>query len=137
MRSIPGPWSELGAGGLLALAAALALAGCGGDASGEDSGAGEAEPVGQELGGSVAHLAQCSDWAGATEAEKLATIEDIRSQVNREDAGVSASALSDAEAMEVFDNGCDQASAQGYRLHIMYARAAAFKPLRDIAEGDG
>jgi hypothetical protein len=38
--------------------------------------------------------------------------------------------------MEVFDNGCDEASAQGYRLHVMYARAAAFKPLQDIAEGE-
>lgn len=121
----------------LLAAAALALAGCGADdGSGGEGSAAEAEPVGEELGGSVAQLAQCSDWVGASEAAKLATIEDIRSQVNREDAGVTASALSDAEAMEVFDNGCDEPSAASYRLHVMYGRAAAFKPLRDIAEGN-
>ena len=135
MRSIPGLARGPLAGGLLALTAALALAGCGGDASGENTDADGAEPVGQELGGSVAHLAQCSDWVGATEAEKLATIEEIRSQVNREDAGVSASALSDAEAMEVFENGCDEPAASSFRLHVMYGRAAAFQPLKDIAEG--
>jgi hypothetical protein len=120
----------------LALLAAFALAGCGADAGDKGGADAGAEPVGQQLGGSVAHLAQCGDWVGASEAEKLATIEDIRSQVNREDGGVTASALTDAEAMEVFDNGCDEAAAQSYRLHIMYARAAAFKPLREIAEGE-
>jgi hypothetical protein len=115
---------------LALLALAPALAGCG------DSGEGEsAEPVGQELGGSVAQLVQCRDWVEATEAQKIATIADIRSQVNREDAGVTTSELSDDEAMEVFENGCDEAHAAGFRLHVMYARAAAFKPLREIAEG--
>ncbi len=112
--------------------AALGAAGCGAD----DGEAGDAEAVGQELGGSVAQLAQCRDWVAASEEQKLATIEDIRSQVNREDAGVSSSALSDDEAMEVFENGCDETRALGYRLHVMYARAAAFKPLQDIAEGE-
>ena len=73
----------------------------------------------------------------APRQQRVATIEDIRSHVNREDAGVEASELSDAEAMEVFDNGCDEPAADGYRLHVMYARAAAFKPLRDIAAGTG
>jgi hypothetical protein len=111
---------------------ALAGAGCGSD---DEQSSEEAGAVGQELGGSVAPLAQCRDWVEASDEEKLATIEDIRSQVNREDAGVTASELSDDEAMEVFDNGCDETYAAGYRLHVMYARAAAFKPLRDIAEG--
>jgi hypothetical protein len=117
----------------LALLAAALVGGCGSD-DGEPSGADE--PVGQELGGSVAPLAQCRDWVEATEAEKLATIEDIRSQVNREDAGVESSSLTDSEAMEVFENGCDEVRALGYRLHVMYARAAAFKPLQEIAEGE-
>lgn len=111
----------------------MAVTGCGDSASGESEGA---EPVGQELGGSVAQLAQCSDWVSATEDERLATIEDIRSQVNREDAGVTASALSDERALEVFDNGCAEPSAASFRLHVMYARAAAFEPLRKIAEGE-
>ena len=113
-----------------AIAVALALAGCGDSGESEDS-----DPVGQKLGGSVAQLVQCRDWVEATEAQKLATIADIRSQVNREDAGVSTSVLADSEAMEVFENGCDEPYAAGFRLHVMYARAAAFKPLREIAEG--
>ncbi len=91
--------------------------------------------MGNELGGSVAPLAQCSDWLQATEAERVATVEDIRSQVNREDAGVTSSALTNEEATEVFDNGCDVPYAQGFRLHVMYARAASVKPLQDIANG--
>lgn len=109
------------------------MAGCGGDEGGGQA----VEPVGQELGGSVAPLAQCRDWVEATDEEQLATVEDIRSQVNREDAGVTSSALTDDETIEVFDSGCDEAYAQGFRLHVMYARAAAFKPLREIAEGEG
>ena len=121
-------------GGFLALAAAgaIALAGCG-DSGSDD---GEAEPVGNELGGSVAPLAACSDWLAASDDEKVATVEDIRSQVNREDAGVTASALTNEEAIEVFDNGCDQPYAQSFRLHVLYARAASVKPLQDIAEGN-
>ena len=115
------------------MAGALALVACGSQSSADES---EAEPLGQELGGSVAHLAQCSDWVEGTRAEKLATIEEIRSQVNREDLGVTASELSDERAMEVLDNGCAQPYADGYRLHIMYGRAAAFEPLRKVAEGE-
>ena len=114
--------------------AALALAGCGADDGGGASPAGE--PVGQEVAGSVAAFAQCRDWTGASEADKLATIEEIRSQVNRKDAGVSASELSDEDAMDVFEHGCAEPYADGFRLHVMYARAAAFQPLRDIAEGN-
>ena len=58
------------------------------------------------------------------------------SEVNREDAGVESSLLTDDEAMEVFENGCDEVRALGFRLHVMYARAAAFKPLQEIAEGE-
>ena len=118
---------------LLALAGSVVLAGCGSESQAGESGV---EPVGQELGGSVAHLAQCADWSGASHDQKLATIEEIRSQVNREDAGVTASALSDDRAMDVLDNGCAAPASESFRLHIMYARAAAFEPLRKIAEGE-
>jgi hypothetical protein len=116
---------------LTAVALALLVPGCG---SGEDDDSGDA--VGQELGGSVAQLAQCSDWAGATEEQRLATIEDIRSHVNQEDSGVTASVLTDEEAVEVFDRGCERPAAGSFRLYVMYARAAAFKPLREVAEGE-
>jgi len=133
VRSISVRRPRRSTGTALCILAAALVAGCGDDGEIES---GAAEPVGQELGGSVAQLAQCRDWAPATPAEKLATIEAIRAQVNREDAGVSSSELSDAEALEVFDNGCAKPYADGFRLHIIYARAAAFKPLRDIAEGN-
>jgi hypothetical protein len=130
--SRPKPTARSGAPPVLALVAALALGGCGE----EGKAAAGAEPVGQELGGSVAHLAQCSDWNGASRPEKLATIAEIRSQVNREDAGVTASELSDQRALETLDSGCSRVGSDSFRLHIMYARAAAFEPLRRIAEGE-
>jgi len=117
---------------LVALAL-LPLAGCGDDGGGSEP---AAEPVGQKLGGSVAPLVSCFDWVDASEAERLATIEDVRSQVNLEGTGVDAPALSDDEAMEVFDNGCDRPEAAGFRLYLLYARAVSFKPLQEIAEGD-
>lgn len=119
---------------LTATGIGVAAAGCGSESSG--AGVSEAEPLGQERGGSTAFLAQCSDWVDGTDAAKLATVEEIRSQVNREDAGVTASALDDERAVEVLDAGCDKPYAAGYRLHILYARAAAFEPLRRIAEGE-
>ncbi len=120
---------------LLAAGAALLLGGCGDEDSG-DGGSQPAEPVGNELGGSVAQLAQCSDWVGASQEAKLATIEQIRDQVNREDAGVTASSLSDERALDAFDNGCDRPEASSFRLYILYSRAAAFEPLRKIADGE-
>lgn len=117
---------------VLAAAAALAVGGCGdgGDGgSGSDGDQEDAEPVGEVLGGSVAQLAQCSDWVKGTEPEKLATIADIRSQVNRQDTSVEAPPLTDEEALELFDNACSETFAKGFRLYVLYARAAGFAPL--------
>ena len=128
---------------LAALAvAALALAGCGGD---DESGEPQANPepeqsggvidisgtdaVGENLAGSVAPLVECRDWNGATEEEKLATIEDVRSQISRQDVGIRSPRLSDEEAMTIFDNTCEPSWAQGFRLYKLYARAVAFAPL--------
>ena len=122
--------SRGGAATLLA-AVALAVAGCGDDEGSEPP----AEPLGEEVGGSVAQLAQCRDWNTGTVAEKLATIADIRAQVNRTDAGIQAPPLSDDEALEVFDGACSQSFADGFRLYVLYARAAGFAPLlRDSPE---
>jgi hypothetical protein len=121
---------------VVAVAASL-IAGCG---SGDDeraastepdaaAEAGEAEPLGEETAGSVAQLAQCRDWRRGDRAEKLATIADIRSQVNLQDSGFDAPPLSDDEAMELFDSACSAPYAQGFRLYILYARGAATAPL--------
>ena len=108
----------------------LALSGCGGDG---DSGAAATErkvkPLGELLAGSVAPLAQCKDWVGGPRDRKLATIDDIRNQVSRRDTGVEAPALSDQEALELFDRACANRYARSFRLYVLYARAAGFAPL--------
>jgi hypothetical protein len=77
----------------------------------------------------VAPLAECSDWNKGTDPEKLATIEDIRSQVNTTGGTVEAPPLSDEEAMEMFDSACSNDFAKSFRLYVLYSRAAGFAPL--------
>lgn len=123
-----------------ALAAALLLglapgvAACGGDSAAERAAAERAareraKPLGPLLAGSVAPLAQCRHWVGGSRIRKLATIDDIRAQVNRRDTGISTPALSDEEAMGLFDRACANGYARGFRLYVLYARAAGFAPL--------
>lgn len=126
---------------LLALAGAL-VAGCGSDGGPEESAdSGEVvdisgtEAVGEELAGSVAPLVECRDWNGADGAEKLATIEDVRSQQNRQDPGVEEIELTDEEAEEFFDSACAPPYAQGFRLYKLYARANSFLPLKRALDG--
>ena len=113
-----------------ALAAAVALTACGGGGDG-DGGAGgsKAEPLGEKLGGSVAQLADCGDWNGGARDRKLATVADIRDQVIRDDTGIKAPPLSDVEAVQLFDQECSRPYAKGFRLYVLYARAAGFGPL--------
>jgi hypothetical protein len=92
------------------------------------------EPVGENLAGSVAPLVQCRDWNGASPEERLATIEDVRSQINLEDSGISAPALTDEEAQQLFDSACKPAYAQGFRLYKLYAKAAGFITLQRMLE---
>ena len=108
----------------LALAGILAaLAGCG-SASDEPP-----KPLGKTIGGSVAPLANCGDWAGGARERKVATIADIRSQVSRDDTGVDAPPLSNSEAMRLFDRECSKSYARSFRLYVIYARAAGWAPL--------
>jgi hypothetical protein len=79
--------------------------------------------------GSVAPLAQCRDWVAGDEAERLATIDDIRNQINTGDAGVENATLSDEQASDVFDGACRHDFAAGFRLYKLYFRAAAFEPV--------
>jgi hypothetical protein len=96
------------------------------------------DPVGQMVGGSVAALVTCRDWEGADEKERLATISDIRKQLAPQDSGIEVPQLTDEEAEEVFDNGCEIESSGGFRLYKLYAQAAGFVTLkRAIEAGDG
>jgi hypothetical protein len=116
-----------------ALAAALVLAafalGACADEAADSTAAESADPLGREAAGSVAPLVQCRDWNRGSEAEKLATIEEIRGQINLESSGVQAPPLSDDEAMQLFENACAESFADGFRLYVLYARAAGFAPL--------
>ncbi len=103
-------------------AAALALGACGADSETAE----KAEPVGDVLVGSVAPLAQCADWNAGSRAERLATIDDIREQVNLQDSAVKTPELSDKAAYRVLDTTCRKAFAKSFRLYKLYARAASF-----------
>lgn len=120
--------------GAVVIAATLALTlgacgGAGGDSPG-GGGARKAEPLGQKLGGSVATLVNCRDWKGGARERKLATIADIRNQVSRDDTGIETPPLSDSEALKLFNRECAQPYAQGgFRLYVIYTRAAGWAPL--------
>jgi hypothetical protein len=103
-----------------------ALAGCGGSAAGQGT---ETPGVGEGVGGSVAALAQCRDWNAGTEAEKQATIADIRSSLTPQSQEESGTSLSDERAYELFEHSCVEDWAQGFQLYKLYADAAAFAPL--------
>ena len=105
-----------------------AFIGCGGDATGTSP---RRKPVGDPVGGSVAALAQCRDWNAGTEAEKQATIADIRSSLTLQSQEESGTALSDERAYELFEHACAEEFAQGLKLYKLYVRAAAFAPLAE------
>ena len=113
--------------GALAVAA-LTVGACGNDTP---SPADEATGVGQVRAGSVASLAQCSDWNEGTEEERLATIADIHAQLNQAGADGPTPDLPDAEAYDLFERACSNDYAAGFRLYKIYARAAAFAPLAE------
>ena len=117
-------------GGPAALLAALLLASCGGDSS-EDPAAKKAKPVGQVLVGSVAAMAQCKDWNAGSRPERIATIEDIREQVNLKDGTVETPALTDNQAYRVLEGICSRPYASTFRLYKLYARADSFAPFAE------
>jgi hypothetical protein len=111
----------------LALVAALALGACGSGSEQPPA----AQPVGEKLVGSVAQMAQCSDWNAGTRPERLATIHDIRQQVNLKDSAVKTPELSDRAAYEILGNTCRRDFAGSFRLYKLYARAASFAAFAD------
>ena len=144
--------SGLLAAALVVVALPLALAGCGDEESSEarqaDAPAQEqadgpvdisgTDPVGQEIGGSSAPLATCEDWNGASEGERLATVNEIRIQLAAQDSGIIAPELTDEEGEELFDGACEPSWAAGFRLYKLYARGAGFVELkREIEERQG
>ncbi len=111
-----------------ALVAAAVAAGCGDTPAQPER---EVVGVGQERAGSVASLAQCSDWNEGTEEEKLATVTDIRAQLNQAGADGPTPSLPEQEAYDLFERACANDYAAGFRLYKVYARAAAFSSLSE------
>jgi hypothetical protein len=92
----------------------------------EDPASFGAKPLGQVTAGSVAQLAQCRDWKAGTRAERLATIADVRAQVNLRDGSVQIPALDDKRAYALFQSACSEDFASSFRLYKLYARATGF-----------
>jgi hypothetical protein len=111
---------------VVALTVALALASCGSDSRSADI-----KPVGEMLAGSVAPMATCSDWSAGTRDERLATIHDIRQQINLKDSAVQTPDLPDRAAYRIFRQTCRRSFAAGFRLYKLYARAASFAEFDD------
>ena len=109
--------------GALVAAVAVTVTACGDATAGDgDEGGG----VGQAIAGSVAPLAQCSDWNAGGEEERMATIADIRAQLNQAGADGPTPDLPDGEAYDLFERACANDFAAGFRLYKIYARGAAF-----------
>jgi hypothetical protein len=87
--------------------------------------------VGSIRAGSVAQLAQCSDWNRGTRPARLATIADIRAQVNQAGADGPTPDLTDAGAYALFERACSRDYARGFRLYKLYLRAASFGALAE------
>ncbi len=104
------------------------------DISGTEPVGDGATPVGEMTAGSVAQLVECRDWNGADADQQLATIEDVRSQINLADSGIEAPALTDEEAQDLFDNACRPSWAAGFRLYKLYSRAAGFVTLNRVLD---
>lgn len=106
---------------------ALGLGACGGDSEAQGGADDQAQPLGDPRVGSVAQLSECSDWQKGSREERMATIEDVREQINIKDGPVETPTLSDEAAYEVLDNLCSQPFAKSFRLYKIYARAAGFQ----------
>jgi len=109
-----------------AIAAAAALA-FGAAACGADSDdAPRSEPVGDLRAGSVAQLAECSDWTAGSREERVATVEAVKAAINLKDGTGETPELSDEAAYRVIDTTCAEDFAARFRLYKVYARATGF-----------
>ena len=113
----------------VALGAAVAASGCGGDGETASPRSGGAQPVGDMSGGSVAQYADCGDWRKGSEAERYATIEVLRGRLTPDSSRTAVSPLTDERAYQVFQDACAQ-GIDSLRLFKLYARVQAFEPLR-------
>jgi hypothetical protein len=111
-----------------ALVAAAFFAGCGdrGTPSAES-----AKPVGSPSAGSVVQFADCGDWRRGSNAERFATIKELRGQLTPQTSPTAASPLGDERAYEILDRACKFETAESLRLYKLYVRAQGFAPLSE------
>ena len=117
---------------LVALAAAVVAVAIIATGGSGDSAEGAGEPVygvGENRVGSVAGLAQCSDWQEGTEEEKRATVTDLYNQLNQAGADGPTPDMPPDEAYRTLERACSQDYATGFRLYKIYARSSAFGSL--------
>ena len=110
------------------LAAAVAVAGCGGGSSTQPQ-----VDVGPNVGQPI-NLADCHDWQQANVEQRLGTIDQLKGFAGGPVVGNNASSpsgtgsvLDDKEAYDLFDRWCGQSYARGFKLYKLYQRAAAFE----------
>jgi hypothetical protein len=81
-------------------------------------------PLGDIRAGSVASLADCSDWVSGSVERKRATVVDVRQQLAG--GGVERTTLPDQDAYDVFERACAESFTARFHLYKIYFRAAAF-----------
>jgi hypothetical protein len=115
---------------LIAAAAALivaAIAGCGGG-----SGTQPQVDVGPNVGSPI-NLADCHDWNQSDTAQRLGTLQQLKKFAGGPVVGNNASApagrgavLDDKKAYDLLSAACRHQFAAGFRLYLLYQRAASF-----------
>ena len=118
--------------GRLTIAAAASLivaatAGCGGGSNTQpDLG------VGPNVGNPI-NLADCHDWNQANTSQRLGTLQQLKEFAGGPVLGNNPSApagrgavLDDKKAYELLTNACKHQFAAGFRLYLLYQRAASF-----------
>jgi hypothetical protein len=107
----------------IAAAAALLVAGCGGDTP-----EGPSDELGPALAAPI-NLADCTDWNNGTPDERIGTIQQIQNYVGGPASGTGSGTgvvLEQERAYELFETACEPEYARGFRLYKLYSRAAAF-----------
>jgi hypothetical protein len=118
--------------GRLTIAAAAglivaAIAGCGGGPNTQPQ-----LNVGPNVGNPI-NLADCHDWNQADTAQRLGTLQQLKDFAGGPVVGNNASApagrgavLDDKKAYDLLTAACKQQFAAGFRLYLLYQRAASF-----------
>jgi hypothetical protein len=121
----------------LAAAAALAAAGCGGGTAAQnEQAAGNAGPgIVQNV-----RLADCTDWKRESVADRLTTIHALGGFYGQPIGAGSAGSptrhgatLSEKQAYDLFQSACEQSFARGFKLYLLYGKAAGFAGVNPYA----